>query len=86
MNAKHAWAAIGIGVLAYNATAKDGELLSEQCDRWLVVHPVATRVIVTMVALHLINAVPSKYDAIHAGFTGIRKARDGRHLHFRLVP
>jgi hypothetical protein len=73
MNAKQAWATLGAGILVYELLCDEGELLSEQCDRWLISHPVTTRVAVVSLALHLINALPPKYDIISLGFLGIRK-------------
>lgn len=72
-NAKQAWAAILVGVLAYNLSAEDGDLLSEQVDRWLELHPVATRLVIGVLAVHLANVVAPRYDIVALGFVGVRK-------------
>ena len=78
VRAKHAWAAIGLGVLAYNASAEDGDLLSEQVDQWLITHPVLTRAVITLLAIHLANAVAPKYDVISLAFIAVRRASGHR--------
>lgn len=74
MNAKQAWSLLAAGVLVYEVTCGDGELLSEQCDRWLETNPFLTRAVIFALALHLANAVPARYDAVSVAFTAIRKA------------
>lgn len=60
--AERAWFALGIGVLAYELMAREGELLSHQVDRWLESHPVLTTAAITVTAAHLLNLLPTKAD------------------------
>ena len=77
MNARHAWTLLAAGVLGYEIACKDGQLLSECVDEWLVSNPILTRAAIAAVALHLGNAVPKRYDVVSLGFQAIR--RSSRH-------
>ena len=77
MNARHAWTLLAAGVLGYEIACKDGQLLSECVDEWLVSKPILTRAAIAAVALHLGNAVPKRYDVVSLGFQVIR--RSSRH-------
>jgi hypothetical protein len=46
-------ALLGTGVLSYELYCKDGELLSECVDGWLVSRPILTRAIIVALARHL---------------------------------
>ena len=61
-SAERAWVALGVGVLAYELMAEDGELLSHQVDRWLESHPIITYTAVSVTAAHLLNVIPRKFD------------------------
>jgi hypothetical protein len=74
MNARQAWALIAAGVLGYEVVCKDGQLLSECVDEWLVSKPILTRAAIAALALHLGNAVPERYDVVSLGFSTIRKS------------
>jgi hypothetical protein len=74
MNAKHAWALLVAGVLGYEIACKDGQLLSECVDEWLVSRPILTRAAIAAMALHLGNAVPKRYDVVSLGFQAIRRS------------
>lgn len=74
MNAKQAWALLAAGVFSYEIYCKDGELLSEAVDHWLVSRPILTRTIIAAFALHLANALPMRYDVVSLGFNTVRKA------------
>lgn len=76
MNAKRAWALMAAGIIFWDMTAKDGELLSEQVDRWLVTRPLTTKFVVAAVSLHLLNALPPRFDPLHLGFAGVRKLKN----------
>jgi hypothetical protein len=54
-----------LGIIMYEVFAPPSQLLSEAIDRALLRHPVLVRVGIMLVALHLINALPTKYDPIH---------------------
>jgi len=43
MNARQAWAVLATGVIAYEIACKDGQLLSECVDEWLLSRPIITR-------------------------------------------
>tara|TARA_B100001250_G_C19408802_1_gene618090 strand:- start:193 stop:468 length:276 start_codon:yes stop_codon:yes gene_type:complete len=64
-----AWAAIGIGTLAYEIAAPKDELLSEQVDRWMESEnrlvKYGTPLIIGIIAAHLTNAIPEKVDPLH---------------------
>lgn len=68
-----AWIALGLGVLAYDLAAPDGETLSEGADRYMQHHPWITRAVGVGLVCHVCNAVPSRFDAIHWAFVGARK-------------
>jgi hypothetical protein len=72
INARRAWALLAAGVLGYEVVCKDGELLSECVDQWLVSRPILTRAAIAALALHLGNAVPKRYDVVSLGFQAIR--------------
>ena len=74
MNARQAWALMAAGVLGYEVVCKDGELLSECVDEWLVSRPILTRTAIAALALHLGNAVPQRYDVVSLGFSAIRRS------------
>lgn len=60
-----AWGAIAAGVTAYDMLCPKGDTLSEAADRGLERHPIATRLAIGTVALHLLNAIPERLDPIH---------------------
>jgi hypothetical protein len=60
-----AWVTMALGIVAYELIAPEGQLLSEAVDRFLVKHPVVTRVVVISVAAHLLNVLPNRVDPIH---------------------
>ena len=70
-----AWAALAAGVVGYNLSAADGQMLSEQADRWIEKHPVLVRSLVALVAAHVANAAPSRVYPIHLIFTAARRVR-----------
>lgn len=69
-----AWAVIFAFVLGYNVSAAgEGEMLSEQADRWIKAHPIAARLFVILLAAHVGNLLPAKADLVHQFFTSARK-------------
>jgi hypothetical protein len=74
MNARQAWALLAAGVLGYEVICKDGQLLSECVDEWLATRPILTRAAIAVLALHLGNAVPQRYDVVSLGFRAIRRS------------
>lgn len=73
-----AWATLGLGVVAYNSLTSEGQMLSEQADRWVDRHPILTRSIIGIVAAHVANAAPSRIDPISWLFIGVRRLTRGR--------
>lgn len=63
--ADKAWVTLGVGVLAYEIAADEGELFSDAADRWMLSHPWITRAVVASVAMHLCNAIPDSCDPLH---------------------
>jgi hypothetical protein len=74
MTARQAWALMAAGVLGYEVVCKDGQLLSQCVDEWLVSRPILTRTAIAALALHLGNAVPERYDVVSLGFQAIRRS------------
>lgn len=74
MNARQAWAILAAGIMGYELACKDGQLLSECVDEWLVSRPVLTRAVIAALALHLGNVLPERYDVVSLGFLAIRKS------------
>lgn len=62
LTAKRAWAAIALGVTAYELACPKGELLSEQVSRWTDRHPYITRGAIGVTALHLAGVLPKQVD------------------------
>lgn len=60
-----AWAVLGLGVVAYDLTCKQGETLSEGVDRGLESKPVATTLAIGVTCLHLLNKLPQQVDPFH---------------------
>ena len=73
MNARQAWALLAAGVLGYEVVCRDGQLLSECVDEWLMSRPILTRAVIAALALHLGNALPARYDVVSLGFMVIRR-------------
>lgn len=73
LNARNAWAGLGLGIVAYEIASPKGELLSEGADRAIEKHPVLTRLAIGAVALHLMNVLPERIDPVHRIATILRK-------------
>lgn len=69
---KRVWLVIAAIVIGHNLSARDGDTLSEAVDDWIAAHPVLTRAVIAVVALHLANAVSSRVDPVHLVFVGAR--------------
>jgi hypothetical protein len=74
MSARQAWALIAAGVLGYEVVCKDGQLLSECVDEWLISKPILTRAAIAALALHLGNAIPERYDVVSLGCQAVRRS------------
>jgi len=71
-----AWLVLAGGILVWDMIAPPGELLSEAADRYLETHPILTRAVIAVVALHLANILPPRIDPVHQCFIAARLARD----------
>lgn len=62
-----AWMGVAAGVVAYEIRAArlDWELLSEAADRYRRAHPIATDATICYLALHLLRAIPPRWDPLH---------------------
>ena len=74
MNARQAWGLLAAGVVGYQVACREGQLLSECVDEWLVSKPIVTRAAIAALALHLGNALPERYDLVSLAFQAIRKS------------
>lgn len=73
LSAGHGWWALIAGIVAWEVTCAEGELLSHGFDRLLERHPVWPRVAVLAVALHLINWLPERFDPFAVAFRFTRR-------------
>ena len=60
-----AWLCLAAGVVAYEAFAAPGELLSEAADRYRERHPLITNLVIVYVAAHLLRRWPTRLDPLH---------------------
>lgn len=67
LTAKRGWLAIAGLVTAYEIACPPGELLSEGVDRGIEQRPLLTKLAIGVTALHLMNAIPERYDPFHRG-------------------
>lgn len=58
-----AWLALGIGVLTYDLMARDGEQFSDATDRYTLLHPWITRLVIAATVVHLTRLIPPYLDA-----------------------
>jgi hypothetical protein len=63
--AKTAWVVLGAAVLAHDVFCREGETLSEGADRALEKNKLMALGGIALVAGHLANAIPPRYDPIH---------------------
>jgi hypothetical protein len=66
-----AWGAI----VAYEIFAPEGQLLSEGADRAIERYPRTVPLVIGVVSLHLANAIPERYDPLHAGLKFLKQLR-----------
>lgn len=76
INAARAWSALAAAVIAYEVLAPEGQLLSEGVDRALIKYPTITRIGIALVACHLVNVIPERYDPLHLIAVHTRKRRN----------
>lgn len=60
-----AWCVLAAGVVVYDLCASDGQTLSEGVDRYLQARPRGTRLAIAVLAVHLANVIPVRYDPLH---------------------
>jgi hypothetical protein len=63
--ADRAWIALAAAVIAYEAFAPRGELLSEGVARWRAARPAVTHAGIVYLAAHLAGVVPRRVDPLH---------------------
>ena len=70
--ADRGWVLLAAYVAAHNvrAAGRGDEMLSMAVDRYLVAHPLLTRAVVAVIALHLTNCLPERFDILHQIFSG----------------
>lgn len=66
LTSKRMWAAIGLGVLAYELSAPSDSNSLGGADRSLVKYPIITRAAIGITALHLANLLPDRFDPFSA--------------------
>ena len=62
--ADRAWIGLAAAVIAYEAAAPRGELLSEGVARWRARRPALTHAGIVYIAAHLAGIVPSQVDPL----------------------
>jgi len=72
LTAKRAWTCMAIGIMAYELACPEGELLSEGADRAIERHPMLVPLTALVIAGHVANLFPDRYDPIHLGFTFLK--------------
>lgn len=60
-----AWIVLASAIVTYEVVAQPDELMSEAVDRYLDSRPWLTRLIVAVVAAHLLNLIPPQFDPLH---------------------
>ena len=68
---------MGTAIVLYEVLCDDGELLSEAFDRYMERTPWVVRAATGLVALHLVNALPPRYDVLHLVFALKKKPDPG---------
>lgn len=68
-----AWLALGIGVLTYDLMARDGEQFSDATDRYTLLHPWITRLVIAATVVHLTRSIPPYLDAFR--LPGVLRAK-----------
>jgi hypothetical protein len=76
LKANKAWAALSLGIVAYELACPIGETLSEGVDRALLTHRTATITAIGVTTLHLLNLLPQMIDPYHQSLNLIKKARN----------
>lgn len=64
ISGKQAWAILTGGIVVYEITCDEDQLLSVIVDEWLISHPLLTRVAIGAVSLHLANLLPWYADPL----------------------
>ena len=72
LTATNGWTILLAAVTVYELACKEEELLSRGLDRLMAKHPVWPRAAVLVVALHLINWLPARFDPLALSFHATR--------------
>lgn len=67
LTGNQAWTVIAATVVAHELTAPQGQLLSHAADNARAKHPIITNALIAATALHLLRAIPVRFD-LYAGF------------------
>ncbi|WKW86144.1 hypothetical protein SEA_JONJAMES_171 [Gordonia Phage JonJames] len=71
IGAKHAWYTVWSIVIGYDLYCllfrPPGQTMSEEVDTWVERRPIATRIFFVLLAAHIANLTPPKYDVVHHG-------------------
>lgn len=73
---KQAWAIMAAGILAYEVSCDESQLLSVVVDEWLISHPILTRAAIAAVSLHLLNALHPAIDPLAMSFFVTRRVKE----------
>jgi len=68
LTASNGWKGLIAAVAVYEVVCAEEELLSRGLDRLMARHPVWPRAAVLVVALHLINWLPARFDPLALSF------------------
>lgn len=84
LTAGKGWTTLAGSILVYEIACAEDELLSRGLDRLMVRHPVWPRIAVLVVAFHLINWLPARFDPVSMLFQVTRVGgRRGRTVAWR---
>ena len=75
LTAKNGWQTLIAGVIAFEIACAEGEMLSHGMDRLLEKYPIWPRIAVVLLAAHVANLIPTKYDAVSVVFNVVRGFR-----------
>lgn len=60
-----AWRILAAHIIGWELTCPPGQTYSEEADRWIERNPILTRVLILLLAAHVSNCIPNRFDPIH---------------------
>lgn len=75
VTARHGWAVLAAWVCVWEVFCSEGEMLSHGFDRLVAKHPVWPRVVVVVLAAHVGNLIPARFDPVSLMFDAARLTR-----------